>query len=201
MKRMIWLVVFALWTPLAIAQAPPDESVSDESVDQQITDPTLWPQPEPPPPDTPSPQPWSTVRKPRDPNTHQIVLGTDPQFAHYKVPPGYRVAGTCTQYEEIVENDPEIFGLEPMRTERPDGVVAEWYPKVCRMKEGPFIQTTPAKIDTSKLPPGYTATAVRCEPDEEEVEDGAKLFGIPPLRIPWGDQVVDWYPRVCRKKG
>jgi hypothetical protein len=203
MKHRILLFVLMLWTPLAVAQAPSnDEVVPDESMDQQITDPELWPQPESPPSYIPPPQPWSSGPSEGllDPKDRRVIIAQPPppELAHYKLPPGLIARWRCFYpYEEEVENGAAIYGIPPQKVQHGDVMVT---PKVCREKEVPIIYQ-PAEIDTSRLPPGYTATAVRCEPDEEEIEDGAKLFGIPPLKIPFGGQIVDWYPRVCRKKG
>lgn len=63
-------------------------------------------------------------------------------------------------------------------------------------------QLIPHSIDESKLPPGYIARGGDCLKDEEKIEDGMKLFGIEPMKMPWGnDRWVEWSPTICRTIG
>jgi hypothetical protein len=216
MKQMVsCLLTLMLWVPLAAAQAPSDEYEPDESEEPVI-------QPEEPPGQEPLPGPipdeiqmrlrkllqsWSQRRPVDNPPTSypadMPLSPPPPDLDQGNLPPGYTARWVCMHpHEEEVENGAAIYGLKPKKVRRgwEGGPEDDLYPLVCRQKEVP-ITYEPAEIDTSMLPPGYTARAAVCDPDEEEVENGAKLFGIPPLQIPFGgEQWMDWYPRVCRKK-
>lgn len=50
-------------------------------------------------------------------------------------------------------------------------------------QRGPSQETLQPSLTQSKLPPGYTTRAA-CLEEEEEVENGAVLFGIEPRKIP-----------------
>jgi hypothetical protein len=208
MKQVVsCIVAFLLHIPLAVAQAPSDDYVPDEPEVPMIDlPPEQLPQPD---------MVWDAeqlgggfrpygaapTEVPAEPQAPLKPQPPPPEIDQSNLPPGYIARGKCWPAEEEVENGAAIFGVPPLKFHQ-DGQLKDWYPKVCRQKaEAPQPQPPPAWIDESKLPPGYVARAVRCDEGEEEIENAAALFGIEPVKIRWGDQWVDWLPRICRPRG
>jgi hypothetical protein len=208
---VICLLALLLYFPVAIAQEQPEESVPDEPEVPMIDLPPeelpqsegVWDADNPDRPFFPySRVPSEASAKPRTiPKLSPPVPGID----QGNLPPGYVARAQChLLYEEEIENGAAIFGIKPNKHLR-DGQWEDWYPKVCRQKNEDELPPTPPPPQppnwASKLPSGYVARAARCDEGEEEVENGAVLFGLEPIKIRWEDQLVDWLPKVCHKKG
>lgn len=210
MKRVVsCLLAFLLYSPLTVAQAPSDESVPDEPAAPMIDlPPEQLPQPDMvldgetlnPPFRSYSPK---STGVPAEPQVLPKLPPPPPSIDQGNLPPGYTARWRCwPRGEEEVENGAAIFGIKPKRVKPEGGPWEDWYPKVCRQKEiAPPPPPPQPPAWESKLPSGYVARAVRCDEGEEEVENGAALFGLEPIKIRWDDQLVDWLPKVCRKKG
>ena len=209
MKRVIsCLLALLLYTPLAVAQAPSDESAPDEPEVPMIDlPPEQLPQPDMvldgetlnPPFRSYSPKPTGV---PAEPQAALKPPLSPSDIDQSKLPPGYTARWRCWSWgEEEVENGAALFGLEPHKVPYGDDPLYV-VPKVCRQKEvAPSPPQPQPTTWESKLPSGYVARAVRCDEGEEEVENGAALFGLEPIKIRWDDHLVDWLPKVCRKKG
>lgn len=209
MKRVVsCLVAFLLCPPLAGAQAPPGDYVPEEpEVPLVDVPPEHLPQPDMvwdaeqlgggfrPYSSGPTEVPGESQALPRP-------QPPPPEIDQNNLPPGYVARWRCWPNEEEVENGAAIFGIKPKKVKPEGGPWEDWYPKVCREKaEAPQPSPPPTWIDETKLPQGAVARAVRCDEGEEEIKDAAALFGIDPVKIRWGDQWVDWLPKICRKKG
>jgi hypothetical protein len=210
MKQVvICLLVFLLSAPPAVAQAQSDEYVPDEPEVPMIDlPPEELPESErvleADDPDTPFfPYSRAPSRVPTEPQAIPILkFPPPPDIDQGNLPPGYTARWMCMSYEEEVDNGAALFGVKPKKLLQEDGQWKDFYPRVCWQKEEVFTQPQPPTWNgRSKLPPGYVVRSLRCEVDEEEVKDAAALFGLEPIKIRWEDQLVDWLPKICRKKG
>jgi hypothetical protein len=212
MKRIVsCLSALLLYAPLAVAQAPSDESAPDEPEVPMISlPPEQLPQSEGVDADNPDRPFFPYTRVPRDapakPRTIPKLSPPVPGIDQGNLPPGYVARAQCyLLYEEEIENGAAIFGIKPNKVKPEGGPWEDWYPKVCRQKSGDELPPTPPPPQptnwANKLPSGYAARAARCDEGEEEVENGAAVFGLEPIKIRWDEQLVDWLPKVCCKKG
>lgn len=208
-QAVICCLVFLLSTSLAVGQAPSDEYVPDEPEVPMI---------DLPPEELPEPEKVWDANDPDKPffpyNRAPSKMPTEPQaipklppppsdIDQGNLPPGYTARWRCwPRFEEEVENGAAIFGIKPKQVHPEGGPPEDWYPVVCQQKEEiPSPPPPPTWDGRSKLPPGYVVRSLRCDVDEEEVKDAAALFGLEPIKIRWEDQLIDWLPKICRKKG
>jgi hypothetical protein len=214
MKRVVsCLLALLLYAPLAVAQAPSEEAAPDEEVPMLDVPPDQLPQP-----DmvydremlggkfvsSDSPADW--VPPPPDPQAAPDVPQLPPPPSNLdqgNLPPGYTARWICWNgIEEEVKNGAAIFGVKPKKVLQENGQWHDFYPRVCQQKEvAPPLPPPQPPNWSSKLPSGYAARAIGCDEGEEEVENGAARFGLEPIKIRWDNQLVDWLPKVCHKKG
>jgi hypothetical protein len=208
MKQVVsCLLALMLYAPLAVAQVQSDEYVPDEPEVPMIDLPPeelpesekVWDANDPdtlffPYSRAPNKVPTEPQAIPKFPPPPDIDQGN--------LPSGYTARWMCMSYEEEVDNGAALFGVKPKKLLQENGQWKDFYPRVCWQKEEFFAQPSPPTWDgRSKLPAGYIVRSLRCEEDEEEIKNAGDLFGLEPIKIRWEDQLVDWLPKICRKKG